>query len=124
MDSAAISIDGFPDSVVPGERYTLSIAFDSETAVTTGFQLTVRAEVDGGAFSSKDEDVEVVGAAARSTAPRPASGPVRWLLEWQAPGALFERVEFLVAASAANDDQSPFGDRIHYRTFEIVDTQE
>lgn len=125
MDSAAIAIEGLPESVMPGARYSLSVAFDAETAVTTGFQLTVRAAGgDGGAFTSSDDDIEVAGAAARSTSPKPAGGPTRWLLEWEAPTVAFERIVFLVAASAANDDQSPLGDTIHYRAFDITDAKE
>ncbi len=120
MDSAALSVEGLPEIATPGRRYRLALAFASDTAVTSGFQLTIRgAGKDNGMLVTRDEDVEVVGAAGRSTSPRPVGGELRWHIEWQAPDAEADCIEFLIAASAANDDQSPFGDTIHYKAVAI-----
>ena len=88
---------------------------------SSGFQLIASAEGQpAGLFESGDRDVEsaACGAQIRSTATRPTTGDMaRWRLVWRAPAKLDGPVIFHAAASAANDDGSPFGDQIHYREF-------
>lgn len=48
----------------------------------------------------------------------PASGVARWTLEWRAPEQAAGAIAIHVAANAANDDASEFGDFIH--TFEVT----
>jgi hypothetical protein len=46
---------------------------------------------------------------------------VQWQFEWQAPDNAgpngLGEVTIMIAVNAANDDQSSFGDEIHFRTF-------
>jgi len=119
-DSAAITIDGLPDAMTAGTTYTLELRFDPDEARVAGFQVTLRADGgDPGAFVAGPDDVEMAGGAVRSTKPREAEGGATWVVDWRSPDDPDASVEFLVAASAANDDQSPFGDTIHYRAIRV-----
>ncbi len=119
-DSAALSIDGLPSRPVPGASYTLTIVFDNPEIVTAGFQLIAHAgQYEAGTFTSGEPNVEFVGSAIRSTAPAKSEKGVSWTVEWHAPGELALPILFYIGASAANDDGSPFGDTIHYRSYRI-----
>jgi len=41
-------------------------------------------------------------------------------LPGRSPDTMPSPVTFYLAASAANDDGSPFGDRIHYRDYQLL----
>ena len=73
----------------------------------------------GGSFTSDLSAVETAGAAIRSTEPVIVNGDARWSLAWHAPDDSGHSVVFHVAATAANHDGSPFGDRIHYREYTV-----
>lgn len=89
--------------------------------VVAGFQLiAVALGIDAGTFTSSDDNVETIGAAVRSTAPATGERRVSWQVVWHAPHKIPSTIIFYAAASAANDDGSPFGDTIHYRTYEIT----
>lgn len=119
-DSASLDIDGLPAEAVAGCEYALRVRFTAGDAAVSGFQL-VAAGTGGpaGVFRSADDGVETIGAAARSTRPAARDGDFRWSLRWQAPGPDGQPVVLYLAASAANDDRSPFGDTIHYRRFVV-----
>ena len=118
MNSRALRVDGQPKSVEAGRDYVLTLMLVETDAVISGMQIIASADGQpAGAFSSADADVEASAfeSALRSTAPRPATGnAARWRFTWRAPMALSGPVTLHVAASAANDDGSPFGDQIHY----------
>ncbi len=119
-DSGALSIDGLPSRPVPGASYTLTIVFDDPEIVTAGFQLTAHAgEYQAGTFTSDETNVEFVGSAIRSTAPAKSEKGVTWTVEWHAPDEFALPILFFIGASAANDDGSPFGDTVHYRSYRI-----
>lgn len=117
-DSAAISIDGLPDRPVTGERYRLTIRFAPEEAAVAGFQLIAAAPegAEAGRLESEAAGIEAAGDAARSTEPVAVDPDAAWEVTWRAPDRLPRMITFYLAASAANDDLSPFGDRIHYRS--------
>lgn len=120
-DSAALRIDGLPSKPVPGSCYELKISFDDPAIVIAGFQLLARArEQDAGTFSSDASETEFVGSAIRSTAAVINNNGVYWEIKWRAPERIMLPIVFHVAASAANDDGSPFGDTIHYKSYEIT----
>jgi hypothetical protein len=120
-DSSAIAIDGLSDDISAGATYTLELRFAPADARIAAFQLTLRtAGDDPGAFVAGPDDVEMLGGAIRSSKPRTVDGGVSWTVSWRAPDEPGTSVEFLVAASAANDDQSPFGDTIHYRAIRVL----
>jgi hypothetical protein len=120
-DSSTLVVDGLPARPTPGAIYKLEIVFDDPQIVTAGFQLIAHAEArEAGTFASNEPDVEFVGAAVRSTAPLENDDGVSWSIEWRAPGEIASTITFYVAASAANDDGSPFGDTIHYRSYRLT----
>ena len=119
-ESAALVIDGLPIKPKPGATYELKIVFEDPDIVIAGFQLIAHAgEVQAGTFASSDANIEFIGAAIRSTAPVKGDESISWAVEWHAPGEVMLPVVFYVAASAANDDGSPFGDTIHYRSYRL-----
>lgn len=116
-DSAAITIDGLPDQPAAGMVYDLTIRFDERGADIAGFQAIAEAEQsDAGAFVATASDLEFIGAAIRSITPRENDDGFSWAVGWRAPISISESIVFFVAASSANDDGSPFGDTIHYRS--------
>lgn len=114
LESTALTLDGLPDRPRPGKSYALTIAFAPESAEASGFQLIATA----GRLSAEAPDIESENNASRSTEVRTEDDPLTWQVDWQAPDALNEPIVFYLAASAANHDQSPFGDQIHYRQLE------
>lgn len=120
-DSSALSIAGLPRSVAPGQEYEFIVRFADDAAIVSGFQLLASAgDADAGVFRADSDAIEAIGAASRSTKPLKSDGCVSWRLSWRAPEAIDEPIVLYLAASAANDDQSPFGDTIHYRSFTLA----
>ncbi len=120
-ESSALRVDGLPPRPAAGASYDLRIAFDDPEIVIAGFQLIAHASgQDAGTFVSNDTGVEFVGAAVRSVAPVRYDDGVSWSIKWNAPGEIVSPIMFYVAASAANDDDSPFGDTIHYRSYRVA----
>ncbi len=118
-DSAALAVSGLPERPEPGGRYELVISFDNAGSAT-GFQMLAWTDgASAGRFSTDATNTEALGAAVRSTAIVEQSGAVRWTVAWHAPDGIETPIVLHVAASAANHDQSPFGDVIHYRTYTI-----
>jgi len=118
-DSAALAIEGLPETARPGERYSLVVRFTDDEAAVSGFQLLASAgHGDAGRFGTDTPGIETVGAASRSTTTRTPDEGFEWPLWWRAPATGGDIILYL-AASSANDDQSPFGDRIHYRRFRV-----
>lgn len=121
LASPALVVRGLPESPQPGETYELNIAFDDPSIVVAGFQLFAQvSDGDAGTFKSSGDDIEFIGASIRSTAPQKSAGTATWSVQWHAPAALEDPIEFFIAASAANDDGSPFGDTIHYRSYRLT----
>lgn len=115
-ESEALWIDGLPAEAVPGETYPVVVRMTGVDAAVSGFQLVASA----GRFNSDAAALEADGNAIRSTAVTPNRGSVEWAFSWELPGAPGGAVEMYLAVSAANDDESPFGDTIHYRRFVIA----
>jgi hypothetical protein len=119
-DSAALVIDGLPAQPAPGEIYELEIIFDDPDMAIAGFQLIAQiVEQQAGTFVSSAEDVEFIGSAIRSTTPVSNDDGVAWSFEWHAPVEIESPIVFHVAATAANDDGSPFGDIVHFRSYRL-----
>ena len=119
-DSESLLIIGLPLKPAPGVIYELEIIFEDPGTVVAGVQLIAQAgNQQAGTFFSTEAEVEFVGAAIRSTAPIRSDGSVSWTVQWRAP-TVIAPVVFYVAASAANDDGSPFGDTIHFRFYRLT----
>ncbi len=120
-DSEALAISGLPLYPAPGAIYKLKIILEDPDTVTAGFQLIAQAaNREAGTFFSTEAEVEFIGAVIRSTSPLRSDARVLWEVEWRAPNTVVSPVVFHVAASAANDDGSPFGDTIHFRSYELT----
>jgi hypothetical protein len=115
-----------PARYASGETYEITVSVRHPELAAAGFQLTARfaaGEVAGeqaGRLTPSDDRTAVTtsadgimyaGHTDAGTAPSTA-GEGRWSLLWTAPVA-HQDVVFHLAANAANDDDSDFGDRIH-----------
>lgn len=117
-DSAALSIEGLPEKLAADKTYDLVITFENSNGVAAGFQLIALLEnQDAGTFDSESENTETAGSAIRSTAPVVKENSVSWALQWHTPATIDSVVIFHLAATSANHDQSPLGDRVHFRSF-------
>lgn len=114
-DSPLLRIEGLPEHPAPGKAYELTIHFDDPAAVAAGFQLIAEAGDDqAGSITSVEANLEFIDSAIRSTVPKKNGGAVAWTVKWQAPSIIRRAIHFFVAAAAANGDQSPLGDTIHF----------
>ena len=120
----ALTVEGLPDSVRPGRSYALAVTLTAEMK-RSGFMLSVR-EPDGsqtGRLTPLDTAGVAVGSPDTSTVQYAhhtldgtvLSGPNRatWSVRWEAPDAAGDTVLVHVAANAANDDASEFGDDVY-----------
>jgi hypothetical protein len=114
LDSELLSLNGLPGRVAAGKTYALSLSLAASDAVIAGFMLSASA----GAFFTEGEGLEAKGAEVRSAAPVAAGEGASWRVSWTAPEDLSDDVFFYVAVNGANDDASPFGDVVHFKTFE------
>ena len=120
LDSEAISVNGLPDRLEPGASYDLEVVFEDPAMAVAGFQMfAVAAGQEAGAFEASIDDVEIIGAAIRSIAPVKAAGAVSWALRWSASDTLPGQATIHIAATAGNDDGSPLGDVVHFRTIDL-----
>lgn len=118
---ASVSIEGLPAAWEPGRSYPLTVVLTGTDVRRGGFQLAVRsadarqagalAPADSGTATRVHEGVTYLGHLPAGTLPD-AAGAVRWSVVWAAPADTHGTVVFHVAANAANDDNSEFGDRI------------
>ena len=81
--------------------------------------MAVSGDADAGRFSASANSIETIGSSARTVVPQASDGGVEWTISWQAPEKIDASIDFFLAASAANDDGSPFGDLIHFRSFTV-----
>ena len=114
LNSEYLFIEGIPDKPAAGTTYELVVSLNSVDALTAGFQMLA----SDGQFASMERYIEYAGSAIRSTKPATNSNGVSWSLVWTAPNQPNTSVIFYLAVTGANDDGSPFGDRIHFRSFE------
>ena len=118
--SPALTIDGLPETVTPARIYDLTLTFAADAGLSNGFLLYAsKANDPAGAFSGEGDGLETMGSSVRSIAPRTGDDAI-WEFQWRAPDEIESPVFFWIAANAGNDDQSPFGDAIHYKTM-VVD---
>ena len=119
--SPVLLVEGLPEKLNPGQTYDLTIVFEDPNIVIAGFQLIARADNrDSGTFTATANDIEFIGASISSIVPKRNPGRAVWSIHWRAPENIEGVIDFYVAASAANDDGSPFGDTIHYRSYRLL----
>ena len=114
-DSDAVELAGLPSAASPGRTYEVRVRMTGTDAAVFGFQLVAT----GGTFTVDADVLEAAETAVRSTRALENDGVVEWTFSWRAPEQRHGTVEMYLAMSAANDDQSPFGDTIHYRWFVV-----
>ena len=120
QDSSSLSIKGLPEELAPDTTYELVVTFDNPEGIAAGFQLIAWGDdPNTGTFESEADNTEAVGATIRSTSPIVKTGSVSWTLTWHTPATMDKSVTIYVAATAANHDQSPLGDRVHFRSYRI-----
>ena len=123
--SGSLTLDGVPVSFGSPEPSRLTITLTRPGLAVAGFQLAVRiAEGPGrgrqaGTLRAVDDRVQIVADGDRGVvyAQHTETGAAvresgTWIVEWS-PGSVEAPVVFHVAANAANDDFSEFGDYIY-----------
>ncbi len=113
-ESGAIVLSGLPDHAVGGEVYELTLKFKIPVEGLAGFLISA----NDGAFSAQRPDLEFRGSEIRSISPS-AGSDAQWTFTWAAPASWEKPVVFEIGVNAANDDASPFGDEIHFRTYSV-----
>lgn len=120
LASDELVVNGLPKKLEAGVTYDLTITFESPGIVISGFQLIAQADEQGaGRFTAPADNIEFIGSSIRSITPLRTSGRAVWEIQWHAPEKIGGPIDFFVAASAANDDGSPFGDTIHFRSYQL-----
>lgn len=115
--SKTLLLTGLPEYVTAGEAYEVTLRFEVASATHAGFLLSA----SSGAFEAIDNFIAAKDAEIRSSKPlAPTDGVTEWSFVWRAGADATDIVTFRAAANAANDDQSPFGDKIHFRKFEVL----
>lgn len=121
---AAVELSGLPAVWATGESRRITVEVRGETLRRGGFQLAARwadgpaAGTQAGRFDAgeglrvtESEGVSYVHHTYDSTKPT-SDGHVRWTFVWHPPSEGAGSIDFHVAANAANDDNSEFGDTI------------
>jgi hypothetical protein len=115
-DSKSLSIRGLPVAPVTGSTYELQVSFKDTDAIIAGFQMLASA----GQFGASQKHIETTGSSIRSTRPVANINGVAWSILWTAQDLADKKVTFYLAVTGANDDGSPLGDRIHFRSFTVT----
>lgn len=113
VNSELLALDGLPARIATGATYDLVLRLAPSDAAIAGFMVSA----SEGAFHAARGGIEAKGREIRSTAPVPAEDGASWRFKWTAPDAPADEVFFYAAVNGANDDASPFGDIIHFRSF-------
>ncbi len=119
--SGVIRLDSLPAAYQPQQVYRLILHVRHAELERAGFQLSARFEdgTQAGSFNIPDTTLLRVQQARgvaylshnRAGTHQVAANAASWSFEWVAPAAE-QKVLFHVAANAANNDASEFGDRI------------
>lgn len=117
-----LALDGLPPAYEGGRTYRLTVHLLRPGMRAGGFELAARVAATGrqaGAFHPLDDRVQappdsvVYARHTRAGSRLAVPDTARWALLWQAPPAAAGPVVFHLAANAANDDDSEFGDVIY-----------
>jgi hypothetical protein len=120
-----VALEGVPDTYQPGTIYLVTVTLSHPGTAAAGFQLAARFEdgtqagvlqVAGNERSrtavTAEAGIQYAHHLEDGTTPS-SPGSTRWIIQWTAPLTDRGSVVFHVAANAANDDWSPFGDFIY-----------
>jgi hypothetical protein len=129
----SLVVAGAPGTYEPGRSYDLTVTLRRAGMLRAGFQLAVRfaegdrAGTQAGTLAPADQCAKVlrdtlsgVLYAEHTLAGTAVTGDsARWVLRWTAPGTSGHPIVLHVAANAANDDDSPFGDFVYARAVQV-----
>ncbi len=127
-DSDSISVFFQKGRLEPNDRETFYVQFKNPLNKKAGFQIMASA----GKFTSQHDDIEANSAQARSIAPRDnsswpqiigiayVSDVTIWKLDWTPPERPDGDIYFWIAMNESDDDGSPLGDQVHYKTIEKI----
>lgn len=124
-----LSLEGVPERYEAGRAYRITVTLSRPGMTRGGFEIAARfasgtnRALQAGAWRALDGRVQIVRSEsdppvqflqhnAEGSIVRPA-GTARWEMEWIAPAATVDPVEFNVAGNASNDDASALGDYIY-----------
>lgn len=119
MDSPLIVLAGdFPGRIEPDQEYEIMLLFGKiENKANIGFMASSKSgETVIGEFVSIFDAIEIRGGEVRSNVPERNTQNAIWPLKWRAPNEPIKDVTFFFAVNAGNDDQSPLGDQVHFKT--------
>lgn len=128
----SLTIESLPPSYEPNRDYPLTVVLMRPGMLRAGFQLAVRTH-DGVGRQAGDLAPTDDRATLHPVSVRPiqylqhtragttlrTQDTARWSFTWRAPAGR-RPVVFHVAANAANDDDSPFGDFVYTREFVLL----
>jgi hypothetical protein len=126
-------LGGVPPTYEPGRSYDLAVTLRRAGMLRAGFQLAARfaegerAGTQAGSLEPADQRAKVLRDSTSGVlylehtfaGTTIAGDSARWRLRWTAPGDARGAVVFHLAANAANDDDSPFGDFIYARVLQV-----
>lgn len=123
LQSPVVRIVGdIPEAYSSGANYGFIVTVRAPEGAKVGFALKALSTGDqAGNWSPEGQELESSGNEVRSVKPKYSTndGFVFWGIRWTAPKAADDPVTFYLAVNISNDDDSPFGDEIHYFTFSI-----
>lgn len=124
-----LTLEGVPETYVPGMSYQLTITLAHPGLRGAGFQISAREDginmssgTDAGFLAPVDErtrtsdDDRARATYVQHTGPGTAGhspGQASWTIEWVAPDGLGTPVVFHLAAVAADGDGTPLGDAVY-----------
>lgn len=115
-NSDQIYLSGVPASPKPNNDYLLGVLVTDARAEIAGYLL----ESSAGSFVPIVREQDPEPNAVRSLKPEQlVAYETEWRVVWTAPDEIPDRLVFLLAVNFADNDGSPFGDIIHFRTIEI-----
>lgn len=132
--AGSLKVEGLNGAYEPGEAYDITVSVQHEDIGIGGFQMTARFE-DGsqaGTFDWPDdritetpqtsETIQYIQHSVSGTSST-SEDTVSWSFVWNAPENHTGPVFFNIAANAANDDFSEFGDRIYVKEITLTSDQ-
>ncbi|MEM9172697.1 MAG: choice-of-anchor V domain-containing protein [Pseudomonadota bacterium] len=123
MASERVQVTGWPDHYAAGRRYAITVRLIEIDGAISGFQALLNStDATSGRLmlpaspppAMTPLEISPTGRGVRSISPQPLKDLI-WSFDWQAPEQPNQCISLNVAISAANGDESPFGDVIHYR---------
>ena len=134
-----MQISGIPANYSPGQQFDVTVTTTQADAVIYGFQMTAidSSGQGAGTFSLSSESpprVQILpgivnGTLMREYVEHTSDGLTNgqfgfnsWTFRWTAPAQTVGKVDFYVAANAANSDGGPSGDYVYTKTVSAMPT--